>query len=104
MKLYLDDIRNIGDDWIIVRSYDEFVEFITNNDMPEIISFDHDLGLETINNVVVEKNGYDACKWLVEYCADNELKLPDWQIHSANPVGRKNINMYFINAKKHLNI
>lgn len=38
-----------------------------------------------------EKTGYDAAKWLVEYCIDNNLKLPLYNIQSANFVGKENI-------------
>ena len=57
--LFLDDIRIpedaykytnnhdfISKKWDIVRSYDEFVEYITNKGLPRHIAFDHDLGSE----------------------------------------------------------
>lgn len=39
-----------------------------------------------------EKIGYDCAKWLVEYYIDNKLKLPLYNIQSANPVGKENID------------
>jgi hypothetical protein len=107
-KLYLDDIRTPKTDgWDIVRSYDEFVNWIETNGIPDEISFDHDLGMEHVkyyfNNCGHEnppnhqetkfetKTGYDAAKWLINYCWTNGLPLPDWNVHSANPVGRDNI-------------
>ena len=33
-------------DWEIVINYDEFVEWIKTNGIPEIVSFDHDLADE----------------------------------------------------------
>lgn len=43
-KLYLDDQRTpIEKGWTVVRNYKEFVAYIENNAMPDIISFDHDL-------------------------------------------------------------
>ena len=45
-KLYLDDIRNpVNDNYIIVRSYHEAVQYIKNNNIPNYISFAHDLGI-----------------------------------------------------------
>jgi hypothetical protein len=41
-----------------------------------------------------EKTGYDCAKWLVNYCLDNNQKLPNFIIHSMNPVGTKNISDY----------
>lgn len=60
---------------------------IINHSLPDGICFDHDLG--------EEKTGYDCAKWLVDYCMDNNLKLPLYAIQSANPVG-KEIGMCFI--------
>lgn len=98
-KLYLDDIRiPKTDGWDIVRSYDEFVNYIERNGLPDVISFDHDLAdIHYDPSTWVqgfkykEKTGYDAAKWLCEYCFENSLPLPEWNVHSANPVGRENI-------------
>ena len=46
---------------------------------------------------IKEKTGYDCAKWLVEYCLDNDLSLPKYQVHSMNPVGKKNILDYLSN-------
>ena len=48
-----------------------------------------------------EKTGYDCAKWLVDYCMDNGLKLPEFEVHSMNPAGGENIRMYLENFKKH---
>ncbi len=112
MNLYLDDIRipmdsqkMLGDprytnlDWVIVRSYDEFVEIIqqgysTTGRLPELISFDHDLADEHYDSLVVdyqEKTGMECAKWLVEFCMDHMLRLPEYLVHSSNPSGKENI-------------
>lgn len=98
-KLYLDDIRiPKTDGWIIVRSYDEFVNWIKENGVPDEISFDHDLAdVHYDPSTWVqgfkyhEKTGYDAAKWLCTYCFENSLPFPKWNVHSANPVGSQNI-------------
>lgn len=124
-KLFLDDVRTIDmvyqnynpEDWVLVRNYHEFVNYIQKYGLPEFISFDHDLGVEHMewffNNGgydslpdpleadFIEKTGYDAAKWLCSYVIDNDLKLPDYAVHSANPIGRKNIISYLENFKKH---
>ncbi len=81
-RIYLDDVRTpTGDDWIVVRDYDEFVVQVNKIGLEniDIISLDHDLGdsamKEYFNNVspnytldynnINEKTGYDAAKWLV---------------------------------------
>lgn len=124
-KIFLDDIRIPLDafyytryeiynklNWSIVRSFNEFIEFIEKNiDDISLISYDHDLGFETYNkcNVVsiidydtlTEKTGYDCAKWLCDYCIDNNKKLPDFIVHSMNPIGKKSIETYLQNFLKH---
>lgn len=90
-KLYLDDLRSVPQGFIGVRSYAEFVTYIETNGLPDFISFDHDLGLQ--------ENGFDCAKWLVNYCLDNEMELPDFTVHSQNPVGKKNIESLLNNFK-----
>lgn len=83
MKLFLDDERvppELEMDWVIIRTYEGFTRHIETHGLPEFISFDHDLGLE--------KTGYDCAKWLTEYCMDRDIRLPEYYVHSQNPVGR----------------
>ena len=114
MKLFLDDIRvpydvfkttinpifENNEDWVVVRDYHQFVNYITKFGLPDFISFDHDLSYDhyleenqsDIEYVKLnEKTGYDAAKWLINYCVENELHLPKFYVHSANPVGKQNI-------------
>ena len=117
-KLYLDDIRNplqtypnsLKSDWTVVRNYNEFVKIITENGLPEYVSFDHDLGLEhyahgfhglpPTYDDYTEKTGMECAKWLVEYCMNNKKPLPNYFVHSANPIGRDNINGYLESFKR----
>ena len=92
-KLYLDDIRNPkSDEFMIVRSFEEAVKFVENNQIPEYISFDHDLGTD-INGWLLP-TGYDFAKWLIEMDLDNIYQFPNnfqYNVHSANPIGKHNI-------------
>lgn len=133
-KLFLDDVRIPKDaiglvpdkhnkfywenDWEIVTNYEDFVEYIELNGVPKFVSFDHDLGDtamdEYFRNVatngtldydnIEEKTGLDCAKFLVEYCADENVSLPEYLVHSANPAGKENIEKFLENAKKHLSI
>jgi hypothetical protein len=133
-KLFLDDVRipkdaiglvpdkhnrfYFSNDWDVVTNYDDFVEYIELNGVPKFVSFDHDLGDtamdEYFRNVatngtldydnIEEKTGLDCAKFLVEYCADENQSLPEYLVHSANPVGKRNIEGFLENAKKHLSI
>ena len=79
-----------------VKSYKECVRYIENNGMPDAVCFDHDLG-ETGHS---EKTGYDCAKFIVKYCEENDMDIPDFEIQSSNPVGRENINSYMNNWHK----
>lgn len=92
IKLYLDDLRPIPNGFIGVRSYTEFINYINQNGLPDFISFDHDLGLE--------ESGFDCAKWLVNYCLDKKIGLPEFTVHSQNPVGKKNIESLLNNFIK----
>jgi hypothetical protein len=105
-KLFIDDIRDPKvvnwvklpeGPWVIVRNYDQFVKYITDNGLPSFVAFDHDLGQEHYivgrpkYDEYKEKTGYDCAKWLVEYCMDNNKSFPDYIVHSMNPIGAMNI-------------
>ncbi|OCL90817.1 cyclic-phosphate processing receiver domain-containing protein [Arcobacter porcinus] len=98
-KLYLDDLRDLPDNsYTLVRSYMEAIDFIENNGIPEFISFDHDLGVDEKDNLL--PTGYDFAKWLVDMDIDNIHKFPknfSFYVHSANPVGKANIESYLNN-------
>jgi hypothetical protein len=76
------------------KTYVEFVKWIETNGLPDMIAFDHDLGIEEGSE---EMNGHDCAKWLVEYCIDNDKTPPKWVVQSDNPVGRDNINGLLLN-------
>ncbi len=119
--LFLDDIRDPADAygytnqsmflnqiWDVVRSFDEFKRYIENSEMPDFISFDHDLAdthyvPEHLWNdheaskewqekqIHKEKTGYECALWLIDYCMDNNITLPDYYCHSMNPIGKEKI-------------
>jgi hypothetical protein len=100
---YTKDPRYTARDWVIVHNYQDFVDTITekymDGQLPELISFDHDLGYEEESidmttpdyNNFGERSGYHCAKWLTDFCIDTDTKLPDYMVHSMNPVGRENI-------------
>ncbi len=114
--LWLDDIRDpFKGDWITkfapdfadrgeiiwVKTCEDFIAWVNENGMPTKVAFDHDLadvvyndkGAIVMNDSVWrEKTGFDAAKFLTEYCMDNDVDLPLWTVQSSNTVGRDNIN------------
>ena len=116
MRLRVDDsVMYSREKWIVVRNYEEFVNYITNNGLPYLISFDHDLADEHYDPSMYsgnyddvaknfkEKTGMDCAKWLVDYCLDNEKQLPKFVVHSMNPAGTKNISSLLNDFKKFQN-
>ena len=103
--LFLDDERTPDDvSWIdlpkgnahIVRTFEEFVSFIEENGIPSHISFDNDLGEDSLE-------GYDCAKWLVERVLDGKDQLPpefNFTVHSMNVVARSNIHAILTNFLK----
>jgi hypothetical protein len=90
-RLYIDDIRDPkGEFDYIARSSNEAIEYLVRYGCPNYISFDHDLGEDdTALNIV---------KYMIELDLDSEGDfIPfdfDFNVHSANPVGKANIEGY----------
>lgn len=95
-KLFLDGIRAIDmvysksmeSEFDIVRNYNDFVNYIIKNGLPDFISFDNDLGLD--ENGEVAPDGYVAAKWLV-FDSGLDIKNLKFYVHSANPVAAQQI-------------
>lgn len=124
MILLLDDTRNLEDiKWIeypddgvsTVRSYDEFVKYIEGEGLPDLISYDHDLGanllikqeildengeLQVYTTEIICKSGLDCAKWLVAHCDRYGLDIPAYVVHSMNPIGKANIISYLESHKR----
>lgn len=114
-NLFLDDERNVADvkwvqyplvHWVVVRNYQEFVDTVIKNGIPQRVSFDHDLGKSAYNeclrcfsekddkinyNNIREKTGLDCARWLINKCIENNKKFPEYYVHSLNPIGKENI-------------
>lgn len=114
-NLFLDDSRwpedicwlsydHAAKDWIIVRTYDQFVEAV-NAYKFDVISFDHDLDptatFECIrcmsSNVaydyrkVKEKTGRECAQYLKDKYEKEGRDIPQYTVHSLNPKGTENI-------------
>jgi hypothetical protein len=99
--LYIDDIRTPKTDknWVVVRTSQEAIDYVIEYGCPTFVSFDHDLGGDDTSMIFL--------KWLIDWDITNDGKIiPEdflWNIHSANPVGTKNIDgllQNYINFKK----
>jgi hypothetical protein len=119
-RLFLDDERHPRDvkwvdlppgPWTIARNYDMFVDIVKSLGVPSFVTFDHDLGAEAYAAVIAgkghvdysklrEKTGYHCAKWLVEHCLEHGIKIPDYEVHSMNPVGADNIRSVMESGRK----
>ena len=109
-NLYLDDERSPkttpanNQPWIVCRSMNEAIEKITELGVPDQVSLDHDLGFNTFSKTNLP-SGYDFVKWFANYLQeqpDVDVHNIKFNVHSANPVGAKNMNEYwksFLNFK-----
>ena len=106
-KLFLDDLRSVdmiyskedSNAFDTVRSYDEFVQYIRSYGLPDLISFDNDLGL--LPSGELAPDGYAAARWLV-YESGLDLSSLQFRVHSANPVAAEQIRGLLNNYIKHL--
>ncbi len=94
--LWLDDLRNpylgvhlkrsVLDEFEVrwVRTFDEFGAYFEVHPLPAFLSFDHDLGEESLS-------GLDCLKHLTAKCMDDgsSSEFPEVAFHTANPVGKE---------------
>lgn len=92
MKIWLDDIRDAPDEsWTVVRRAYPCILMLANagwNDDPLVdeLSLDHDLGDDS-------DSGYEVAQWIERQAFEGNWNAVPAKIsiHSANPVGRKNM-------------
>ena len=56
------------------------------------ISFDHDLGTEL--------DGHDVATEIERFVHDGMIRMPEWAVHSANPIGKAEIAAAMKSAEK----
>ncbi len=93
MRIFLDDVREpvpaLGE-VIVVRDARTAMDLVKTG-LVSWISFDHDLGTEL--------TGYDVAMLIEELVFMGDIPCPEWQVHSANPVGRERIKMAMLGAE-----
>jgi hypothetical protein len=85
-RLFIDDIRDpVVPDWVIARTSSEAITVLEARGCPFEISFDHDLGGDDIAMVVAMVS--------MDLDAGGGFIPADfvYSVHSANPVGKSNI-------------
>lgn len=98
MKLYLDDDhdgRPTPPGWARAYDVDEAIRMIQQHEGPFEVSLDHDLGEDA--NGREKPNGTALVRWMSQ-----NARFPERaQIHSANPVGRKNLEFDLAAMQRH---
>jgi hypothetical protein len=96
MKIYLDDERTPPDGWILARSVPVLTHLLQTQKDITNLSLDHDLGED-------ELTGYDFMRWLEAQVFKGTIKkIPEITFHTANPTGRKNMELALTSIKKML--
>ena len=99
-KLWLDDqladpdcpIRHVPDGFIGAANVDEAIALVKENGIPEFMDLDHDLA-----------DGKDAMTflhWLADEYWTEDDSIPDFSVHSANPIGKQNIESFMKSWKR----
>jgi hypothetical protein len=102
VKIYLDDDRLTPDGWLRAYSYDDAIALLRKyRGRVSHMSFDHDLGaLDVLNGLdalgydSLAPTGYDVLCWIehrLVHTGDKKIVPKVMSIHSANPVGRANM-------------
>jgi hypothetical protein len=97
-RLYLDDRRLPAEsvaaygrfyteEFDIVRNIEDFKVEVSMN-MPDLISFDHDLEYAHYKGDYSDyRTGYDCLLWLIDYCGENNIPLPAIRLHTMSTTG-----------------
>ena len=97
-SVFLDDIRDPKKKYdYIARSSKEAIMIVKKiKIVPSHISFDHDLG--------EDDTAMKFINWLIDAVLDNDIEYRpiDFNVHSANPIGSKNIEGKMNGFIKHM--
>ena len=93
INLYLDDLRDCPDGFVIARCVDEAKRYLAECDL-DILSLDHDLGVDDKGDLL--PSGYDFVKFICE----EGINVNKIYIHTDNPVGRDNMYSTLVAAQR----
>jgi hypothetical protein len=86
-------------DWRWAKSVDHAIRMVEEYGLPNTMALDHDLGWDDKR----PDERYDAVRFL-RWLFENGYGLPAWYVHSANPVGRANIESFMRSWEKSLTL
>jgi len=94
INLYLDDLRDCPEGFLLAKTVDEAISIIENNNV-HFLSIDHDLGEDNEGNLLA--TGYDLVKYVCEKGLRPANKI---FLHTDNVVGRENMYQTLLAAQK----
>jgi len=98
INLYVDDLRDIPNDFRGARSFNEAIMFLKAYPI-NILSLDHDLGEDWEGDLL--PTGDDLVNWIIEYGATKSpLIINRIYLHTDNPVGRDRMYKALVRAKE----
>lgn len=93
MRIWLDDVRPMPEGFDYhAKTADEAIRKIIECGCADFVSFDHDLGDDR------NGTGYHVALWIEEQAYNNIRRVKRWRVHSANPVGARNIHAAMLSA------
>ena len=98
-KMFVDDIRNPFDneDWVIARtSFEAISEVKQRGNMPTHLALDHDLGGDDTVMIFLR----DLYRFWEEKLGAKKELIPEYTVHSANPIGVENIKSFMNSWKR----
>jgi len=93
INLYVDDLRDCPEGFVIARTVDDAKYYLENFEV-DILSLDHDLGIDEQGNLA--PTGYD----LVKYICEKGLRAERIYLHTDNSVGRENMYHTLLGSQK----
>lgn len=95
INLYVDDLRDCPDGFVVARTMEEAVKFLETHTI-NILSLDHDLGEDESGNLL--PTGYDLVKCICE--SEHQLRANKIYLHTDNGVGRENMYQTLLGAQR----
>lgn len=109
-KLWLDDMRNPSvecpkeSDFIWAHDCEQAKYYVKMWGPPSFMALDHDLGVTLKSHMMGStrvETVMEFLRWLSDKYPDS---VPDYRVHSANPVGSSNIVSFMDSWKKSIQI
>lgn len=96
MRVWVDDERERPEGFDIQAKTASSAVMLLKSGEVKLISLDHDLGSEQPN-----ETGYFIAQWIELAAHNGWIPALEWRIHSANPVGRSNMEAALRNADRY---